>query len=120
MFKVITYHSENLDGVEFELSALVNDDGTFYGQSLSCINYEKEGRRNSFDFMWDNVTWLRNEFYPLLIKAVEQNKNLYEISPELFDDVDIEDEGEPEMLKDERFYEDLILMFDTAIKDKIL
>jgi len=42
-----------------------------------------------------------------------------DLKPEWFDDVDIESEGEPEMLKDEVFYDDILQMFEMAIKDGI-
>ena len=115
MYKVIKYCSEDIDGIQFVLSSLIDEDGKFFGTSFVC-------RRNggiSYDFIWDNGKWLLDEFYPTIKKAVETGVNLYDLKPDWFDDNDIENDGEPEMLKDEVFYDDILQMFEMAIKDGI-
>jgi len=50
MYKVIKYCSEDIDGIQFVLSSLIDEDGKFFGTSFVC-------RRNggiSYDFIWDN------------------------------------------------------------------
>lgn len=117
MYKVISYYSEDVDGIQFEISTLVDEKGKFFGTSFSCINYPNSNGSISYDFIWDSQTFLLNEFYPTLKTAVETNVNLYDLRPEWFDDIDIEHEGEPEMLKEVGFYSDLLEMFEAAIKD---
>jgi hypothetical protein len=117
MFKTVSYQSEDFDGIQFEISSLVNENGEFFGTSFNCINYPNSDGGISYDFSWDNPHWLLTEFYPVLKEAVEKNVNLYDIKPEWFDDHDVEEEGEPEMLKDESVYGDLLEMFESAIKD---
>lgn len=115
MYKVIKYCSEDIDGIQFVLSSLIDEDGKFFGTSFVC-------RRNggiSYDFIWDNGKWLLDEFYPTIKKAVETGVNLYDLKPDWFDDNDIENDGEPEMLKDEVFYDDILQMFEMTIKDGI-
>ena len=117
MFKVVSYQSEEYDGIQFEISSLVNEQGKFFGTSFNCINYPNSNGGLSYDFIWDGTNWLLNDFYPSLKEAVEKNVNLYHLKPEWFDNIDIINEGEPEMLKDERVYKDLLEMFESAIKD---
>lgn len=117
MYKKISYCSEEFDGIQFEISSLVNEQNVLFGTSFSCINYPNSNGGISYDFNWDGVNWLMNEFYPTLKEAVEKQVNLYELKPEWFDDNDIINEGEPEMLKDESVYGDLLEMFESAIKD---
>jgi|688.fasta_scaffold19185_10 hypothetical protein len=117
MFKVVKYCSEQIEYIQFELSALVDNDGNFYNRSFNCVNRKNSNGGFSYEFIWDNTKWLLNEFYPVLKHAVKDNINLYDLKPEWFDDIDIEKEGELEILKYELFYKDILEMFDLAIKD---
>ena len=120
MFATYNILSEEIDGIQFEIASLVKKDDEFYGTSFACINYPNSNGSISYDFIWDNEYWLLNEFYPLLKQAVDENVNLYELKPELFDDCDVEHEGEPEQLKNPKFYEDLVDMFEFAINKGML
>lgn len=110
MYKTLSIKSEEKDGVQFEIKSLIDETGDFFGTSFNCIKSE-----NKYDFMWDNTYWLKNELYPLIKIAVEQRINLCDIVPDLFVDIE-DDEGNPEMLKEDYFYEDLLSMFDEAFK----